>query len=325
MLLACALAVVAVASMPAVSSSSGAQSTAHVTRTHYTTGIGDQNAEMFLDPNWQQLHMRIARYIAPYDAAVSPPDLAAAKLWIARARAAHQRILIAFYHSERSPTRLPSVRTYASDVAKFVRAFPFIREYQAWNEANRGNVPHQFSSPSASAAASYYKALRNACHGCTITALDVLDQKSPRPTLRYIAQFKAAVSRLHLPHPHLWGLHNYSDTNRFRPTGTRTIVRALGGTVWLTETGGIVRFPPAFLNHHGSGISRATRALRYMFTLAGSNPHIARLYIFQWLGAGPHAHFDAGLTNEHFQPRPGYVVVCRAMHAAHCNVRTSRD
>ena len=85
-----------------------------------------------------------------------------------------------------------------------------------------------------------------------------------------------------------------------------------------------MRFPPSFLNHNGSGLKRATRALRYMFKLAGSNGHIKRLYIFQWLGAGAHAHFDAGLTDEHFQPRPGYVVVCRALHAAHCNVHTSR-
>ena len=293
--------------------------------TRYVTGIGDQNAEMFLDPNWQQLHTTIARYIAPYDAAVSRPDFNAAKLWLARAQAAHQRILVAFYHSERTPTRLPSVRGYERDVAKFARAFPFVKEYQPWNEANRGNVKHQFSSPSPSLAAGYYDALRKACRGCTITALDVLDQNSFRGTLRYIAQFKTALRRLRVPAPHLWGLHNYSDTNRFRSSATRAIVGALGGTVWLTETGGIVRFPPSFLNRHGSGISRATRALRYMFRLAGSNPHITRLYIFQWRGAGPNAHFDAGLTDADFRPRPGYVVVCEAMHAAHCDVNTSAD
>ena len=71
--------------MSASAPSLGAGPSANAAKARYTTGIGDQNAAMFLDPDWQQLHTRIARYIAPYDAAVSPADLAAAKLWIARA------------------------------------------------------------------------------------------------------------------------------------------------------------------------------------------------------------------------------------------------
>ena len=33
--------------------------------------------------------------------------------------------------------------------------------------------------------------------------------------------------------------------------------------------------------------------------------------------------FDAGLTNSHDQPRAGYVVVCRQLHAAKCKVKVS--
>ena len=57
-----------------------------------------------------------------------------------------------------------------------------------------------------------------------------------------------------VPSPHLRGLHNYSDTNRFGSSATRSIVRALGATVWLTETGGIVRFPPSFLDRHAPSV-----------------------------------------------------------------------
>lgn len=291
---------------------------------HYLTGIGDQNAQMFLDRNWQQLHTPIARYIAPYDVAVHLPDLNKARLWIARAQASHQRILVAFYHSERTPTRMPSVATYQRDVQRFIRYFPHVTEYQAWNEANRGNVRHAFSSPSPSLAARYYAALRKVCRRCAITALDILDQNNYRPTLHYVAQFKSALRHLRVPRPHLWGLHNYSDTNRFGSVRTRAIIRTVGGTVWLTETGGIVKFGRAFPNHHGSGLRRAKRALSYMFRLAASNRHISRLYIFQWLGATAHARFDAGLTDAHFHPRPGYIIVCRHMHAAHCRIRPSR-
>ena len=65
-------------------------------------------------------------------------------------------MLVAFYHSEYSPTRLPSVRQYQRDVQKFVKLFPNVRQYQSWDEANRGNVRGLFSSPSPKAAAQYY-------------------------------------------------------------------------------------------------------------------------------------------------------------------------
>jgi hypothetical protein len=43
---------------------------AHAARAGFLTGIGDEQAEMFTDPNWLRLHTKITRYIAPYDAAV---------------------------------------------------------------------------------------------------------------------------------------------------------------------------------------------------------------------------------------------------------------
>jgi hypothetical protein len=60
-----------------------------------------------------------------------------------------------------------------------------------------------------------------------------------------------------------------------------------------------------------------------MFKLAWSKSHITRLYIFQWRGAGSHAHFDAGLIDADFRPRPGYVVVCLKLNASHCHLHMS--
>ena len=278
---------------------------------------------MFSDANWQKLHTRIARYIAPYDAAVRPYSLALAREWIEAAEQQHVKILVAFYHSEYTPTRLPSVSAYQRDIKKFMRLFPNVREYQPYNEANRGNVPHAFSSPSPELAAQYYRALTKVCKGCKVVGLDVLDATNITPTLRYIQEFKRALSHLHVSAPRTWGLHNYSDVNRFQTTRTRTLVGALGGEVWLTETGGIVHFGSEFPNRHGSGLARAARAIRLMFSLAGSHPSIRRLYIFDWKGGTSHTRFDAGLTDERFNPRPGYVAVCRAMHAAGCPRRVS--
>jgi hypothetical protein len=284
----------------------------------YITGIGDEQPEMFGNPMWQRLHTKIVRYIAPYDAAVRVPSLNRAKLWIHEAEAHHQQVLVAFYHSEYTPTRMPSVAVYQRDVAKFVKLFPHVRQYQSWDEANRGNVPHYFSSPSATAAARYYQALIRVCRGCTVIGLDVLDAENISPTLRYITEFKKEIGKLRTVMPKIWGLHNYSDINRLQSWRTRDLVRALGGQVWLTETGGIVQFGGAFPNKHGSGLTRAAKVLGYMFRVAASQPRIKRLYVYDWTGGVTSTRFDAGLMNAHDQPRAGYVVVCKALHARKC-------
>jgi hypothetical protein len=289
----------------------------------YLTGIGDEQLEMFGNPLWQQLHTKITRYIAPYDAVAHSYSLDKAKAWIHAAEAQHQQVMVAFYHSEYTPTRLPSVALYQRDVQKFIKLFPHVHQYQSWDEANRGNVPHAFSSPSAVAAAEYYQALIRVCKGCTAIGLDVLDQANISPTLTYIAEFKREIYHLRTIMPSIWGMHDYSDVNRQESWRTRDLANALGGQVWLTETGGIVQFGGAFPNKHGSGLTRAAKVIKYMFAVAGSVPQIKRLYTYDWTGGASSTRFDAGLMNAHDQPRAAYVVVCRQLHAAKCAVKTS--
>ncbi len=291
----------------------------------YLTGIGDEQLEMFTDANWKQLHTKIARYIAPYDAAVHADDMAKARRWIKLAEENHQQVLLSFYHSQHSPTRLPSVATYQHDVAKFVKAFPRVRQYQSWDESNRGNIPHYISSPSGGASARYYQALIRVCKGCTVLGLDVLDAANISPTLRYISEFKSEIGRLRTVMPRIWGLHNYSDINRFESWRTRELIAALGGEVWLTETGGIVQFAPYFPNKHGAGLTRAAKVTQYMFAVAQKYPQIKRLYVYDWTGGNSRTRFDAGLTNSRHQPRPAYVTLCKALHGAKCNVRTAKN
>lgn len=291
----------------------------------YLTGIGDEQAEMFGNPLWLQLHTRIVRYIAPYDAVAHSYTLDRARAFITAAEAQHVQVLVAFYHSEYTPMTLPSVRLYQHDVQKFVRTFPHVHQYQSWDEANRGTVAHYFASPSAQSAARYYQALLRACHNCTVVGLDVLDAADIGPTLRYISAFRAQIGRLRTVMPSVWGLHNYSDLNRMESWRTRALVRALGGQVWLTETGGLVKFGGAYPNRHGAGLTRAARVLKYMFAVAGSMARIRRLYIYNWTGGTPRTRFDAGLMNARFQPRAGYQVVCRALHAPRCNAKLARN
>jgi hypothetical protein len=125
--------------------------------------------------------------------------------------------------------------------------------------------------------------------------------------------------------PKVWGLHNYSDVNRLESWRTRDLAKALGGQVWLTETGGLVKFEPSFPNRHGAGLTRAAKVLKFMFALAGAIPRIKRLYVYDWTGGTSSTRFDAGLTNAREQPRAGYVVVCRQLHAADCSVKLATN
>jgi hypothetical protein len=291
----------------------------------YMTGVGDEDAHMFRNELWIRLHTKIVRYIAPYDAGGDRESLNRAITFIQGAEATHQKVLVAFYHSEHTPTRLPSVAQYERDVKKFVKIFPNVKQYQSWDEANRGNVPHAFSSPSAGAAARYYQALIRVCNRCTVVGLDVLDAAIIGPTLTYISEFKREIGHLRTVMPKIWGLHNYSDINRLESWRTRELTRALGGQVWLTETGGIVKFGGAYPNRNGSGLTRAAKVLKYMFRVASSQPQIKRLYIYNWLGGTNSTRFDAGLMNAHQQPRPGYVVVCRQLHAVTCAAKLAKN
>jgi hypothetical protein len=87
-----------------------------------------------------------------------------------------------------------------------------------------------------------------------------LDADNIRPTLGYIADCKREVRHQGTAMPEIW--HNYSDINRFESWRTGQLVRALGGQVWLTETGGIVKFGEAFPNRNGSGLTRAAKGTR---------------------------------------------------------------
>jgi hypothetical protein len=289
----------------------------------YLVGIGDERAEMFGNPLWQQLHTRIARYIAPYDAAEHADSLANARAWITAAEEQHVQVLVAFYHSEHTPTVLPGIAQYKHAVQKFVKLFPHVKQYQSWDEANRHSEPGQYSSPSPVAAAEYYQALLRVCKGCTVIGLDVLDQNNIGPTLTYISEFKREIGHLETVMPRIWGLHDYSDVNRLESWRTREIARALPGQIWLTETGGIVQFGGAFPNIHGSGLARASRVIRYTLAVASVIPQIKRLYLYDWTGGNSRTRFDAGLTDNHFHPRPGYVELCRLLHASKCGVKAS--
>ncbi len=304
----------------------GATPATQEARVRLQVGIGDENPTLFANPAFVALHVKIARYFAPYDVATgrSIGALYSLEVWLSDAQAAGVQPLVAFYHNTASAKKLPSIATYTRDVKLFIARFPQVRLLQPWNEVNRGNVGGRggFSSPSAKQSAGYYLALKKACPTCTIVGLDVLDSTSPAATIRYINQFKAAVGRRNVPK--LWGLHNYSDTNRFNDRGTRAVLADVPGQVWLTETGGLAKLSPSFK----FSLSRQARATSYMFRLADAHAKITRLYIYQFYGAKNErkTSFDAGLTNHAGTPRPAYCILYKhLLGKKRCPYKTAKN
>jgi Glycosyl hydrolase catalytic core len=273
----------------------------------YVIAMGDQQFGLFTDPLFTPLHITRVRYIVPYDAAIKNDfERQEADLFLTAARTSHSKVLVSFSHSRRKGRthHLPSVKEFTKDFRAFRKRYPQVKEYSPWNEANHSSQPTVHNPKRV---AEYFLATKKYCKGCTIVALDVLDSTNIKSTIGYVKKFAKYAKK---GHPRIWGLHNYSDTNRFRNKGTKAVLKAVKGDLWLTETGGVVNFGGSFPYDE----DRAARALNYLFTtLAPSNKRIKRVYLYQWSGAPRGTRFDAGLINPDGTPRPGYFVVKRKL------------
>ncbi len=268
--------------------------------------IADQKPATFSAPLFRSLGVRRSRLTTPWNSVLSEPKRLGA--WLSAARAAGIEPLVAFEHSRgdacpANPCGLPPLNAYVKAMTAFHKAYPWVHLLQPWNEENSSTQP---TASHPERAAEYYEALRRVCSSCTLTAADVLDGSN---LSSWLTRFKAA---LHGSVPQLWGLHNYSDTNRFHDTGTKRMLMLVPGEVWLTEAGGIVTFKTASgkvalpYDEH-----RAARAVQYLFRLARLSPRIKRLYIYQWSIDFPGNRFDAGLTRPDGKPRPALAVIRR--------------
>jgi hypothetical protein len=285
----------------------------------FKTGISDQVPDIFGNPLYTQLRLTTARYIAPYDVMSLPadnPTRVAMDQWIANAAAARQDILVSFEHSHvpGREKKAPSAKAFRRAISAFHKAYPSVRSLSPWNEVNRCNrtqstglvvgQPRKLCSARTGPklAAAYYRATRSVCRKCRVVALDILDQADVRQAVNYVKRFR----RVAKPRPKIWGVHNYSDTNRFSKKRTKALLKATRrGEVWLTETGGIVKFGRSFPRSN----KRAAKALGCMFSIAKSNRRIKRLYIYNFSPAAATSEFDSGLINPNGTKRPGWTVV----------------
>ncbi len=263
-------------------------------------GIGDQGTGFFSAPLFRALGIKRARLAASYDTVDVGFDRELADAWLKAARKAGVEPLVALNHSRKSGRQdhLPSVAEYRKAFRAFHRRYPEVRVYTPWNEPNNKGQP---TADHPDRVAEYTDVVARECPDCTIVAGDVQDQ---RGAVDWIRRFRAALK----VKPRIWGVHNYSDVNRFRTSGLEKLERVMPGDIWLTETGGVARFGGSF----PLDFQRQARAFNYLFVTARADRRIKRVYLYNWTGAGDKG-FDAGLTNADGSPRPAYEVVKTAL------------
>jgi hypothetical protein len=285
-----------------------------------TVGIAENNPGMFSDPLFTQLGAKHARVVVSWNVATAPGDeLNRVIDYLARAEAAGVTPLVTFEHArgdasicnrrknrKKPQCKLPTPKQYEKNLKLFKSYFPNVRNVVAWNEINHFTQP-TYKNPKA--AARFTAIARKVFKGGTVVVADILDQadnvRAKRPTFRSATRYVQAFRKAYKGPRGICGVHNYSDTNRFRSTGTKAIIKALGcKQIWLTEAGGLYKF----IGYKPSQ-SRQLKATKYMFKVARSIKKIKRLYVYSWFGAPRTARFDSGLVGPDGKPRKAYAEV----------------
>ncbi|HWH94062.1 MAG TPA: hypothetical protein VNT03_09385 [Baekduia sp.] len=262
-------------------------------------GIADNKSDMFTDPRFAALKVKYVRVMVPYDALHDYALRTWLDGWMAGAKASGTRPLVTFDRSRRRTSHNPSAAQMAKSLKDLRKRYPFVKEFATWNEANINKRPETV--------ARWWTAMRKACPTCTILGADLLDRNNVGT---WAKRFVKAAKRT----PKAWGLHNYTDANRLKTTGTRKLLAAVKGAVWFTETGGVVS------RNNGSGVKFATgpahaaKATRFVFsTLAKLSPRVQRVYVYHWntgiASADDGRTWDSGLIGPDDQPRPSLAVL----------------
>ena len=271
-------------------------------------GISESQPSMFSHPLFAQLGIKRTRVVVSYNVLTRVGDDEKMRLtqYLHQAQLQGVEPLVTFEHArgaaevcKKKANRrlpqcwLPSVADFELNFRLFRERFPWVTTFAPWNEANHFTQP---TARNPKRAAQFTNSVAKLCPTCTIVAADILDQadntKAKKPTFkattRYVKAFRKALK---VPRK-ICGIHNYSDTNRFRDTGTKAITKALGcKQIWLTETGGIAKF-----GQFKFDTKRQLKATKYMFKLARANKRIKRLYVYTFFG-NTTPRFDAGLVD----------------------------
>ncbi|MDX6701297.1 MAG: hypothetical protein QOF26_1523 [Baekduia sp.] len=238
--------------------------------------------------------MRHARLDLRWDVLSDARATTALEAWMTGARATGARPLVTFDRSPRRPSYNPTPAQLVSALKGLRARYPFLEDFSTWNEANMNKRP--------AIVAKWWLALRKACPTCTVLATDLLDKAN---MVSWARRFVAAAGRT----PKVWGLHNYVDANRMSTKTTRLLLKSVGGNVWFTETGGIVRRANRSTMAFPTGAARAAKVTRFIFDkLAVVSPRVQRVYLYHWDtgldGDGVAATWDSGFVSPDGRARP---------------------
>jgi hypothetical protein len=288
-------------------------------RSSIRVGLADQSPAMFSSPLFASLKIKRTRYFVPSDVMQNAAERAKARAFVqaARSHGASTLLHISTTDLREKRGRLVSTTSYRRNVGRIVSYFRKlgVRDFGAWDEVNHktqetwnhvGNAVSYFKS--------MYSAVRKRCRSCAVVGLDVLDQAGVD---RYMRSFYARLSSTWRKRLKVVGIHNYSDVNRNRSSGTRKIIQTArrynrSTKFWFTETGALASFQGSF----PYDLTRQASRIRNMFSIAShfKRSGVQRIYAYNWTGAesgpgcGRSCRFDSGLTNPDGTARPVYNV-----------------
>jgi hypothetical protein len=268
-------------------------------------GIGEQNPAFFHDKRWQRLKSPHVRLVVSWNALRSDWQTAEIDRWLAAAEREGAKPLITFGHARgRRELYLPTRDEMASEFRAFRRRYPWVRMFQAWNEANHGTQP-TYRRPDR--AARYFDAMKRNCPRCTIAAPSVLDARNMIP---WIKRFRRVARRK----VRIWSIHNHIDANRRRTMGTRELLRNTRGKIWFTETGGIVNRVIDGRRRKEYNKRNAVRATKQVFRLARLSKRVTRVYFYHWIAPEERRpRWDSAFIDPNGRARPALKVVRREL------------
>ena len=293
---------------------------------HPLIGIGDNKPDLFGDPRFLALGIKYVRYDVSWDALSVPDQRAETTHWLNAAHAHGLTVLITIDHSKRviyrhvpgrkkpkafSQSRvLPTAAQYIKAFKAFRARFPWVTEFATWDETNYYG---EATFNKAALVAAYYKGMRAACPKCTILAAEFLDvpKHAAVPMSTWAKEFIKYAGE----QPKYWGLNNYEDANHLDSAGTRSLLAAVRGKVWLAETGGIVD------RHNGTtnpdfpqNAAHAAAVDRYLLTKVGAiSSRIERIYLYEWNAQTPRDSWDTALISYTGAPRESYMVLAQTL------------
>ncbi len=280
-------------------------------------GIGDSNASMFWNPHFSALGVETARDIVPWDVVTRPADrgdLANFRFWLTEAEAAHVTPLVSFGADFTNPAAnyVPSVAQYKTAVQAFLKDFPQVKDYTAWNEPD---FSYRTLARNPALAANYFNTLYTLCHGCTVLAGDVYLPATGTAYIDHAAAtlrpwLSAYIKGLHHK-PAGWALHDYTEIRAHNTSQLQVLESMTSGPIWLDETGGVLR--RGHWQYKNQSASAAARDEQFLLNLTKRYHRIARIYHYQWQ-ANPKAGWDSGLLAANGAPRPAYTVLFNWIH-----------